>query len=269
MGMESDDEVRERAEKHFFSRKPRSEQLIAGRRKKARDIIGILETELGGRRIERALSIGSSYCIIEEEIKQVLLPEAELICTDLDEPAMTEFDQPTLIKKIMSATALDFADGSFDLILAHMVLEHINGYPAILRDLARLCRPGGLIYINVPNPLSPAISADADGTLRGSVVRQFIAHNRKKFRPDFWEDTEKYHTGFTRRRLARLMPGFRIVDKRKVRAKQVFANPALKLLVDLFPPFLLFLFVSSNIWILVKESSPALPSQGAARRGAG
>jgi 2-polyprenyl-3-methyl-5-hydroxy-6-metoxy-1,4-benzoquinol methylase len=248
------DEVLERARKHFFSSQFKGDAVFRGRKNKARDIIGILETELGGRTIRNVLSIGASFCIIEEEIQKALLPGAEFICTDLDEAAMTRFDQPTLTKRIMSATALDFPDASFDLILAHMVLEHINEYPAILLDLARMCRPGGLIYINIPNPMSPAISASADGSLKGNLFRKFVQHNRKKFEPDFWENTEKYHTGFTPRRLAKLMPGFRIMDKRKVRAKQLFRHPVPRLLIDLYPSFLLFLLVSSNIWVLEKRT---------------
>jgi ubiquinone/menaquinone biosynthesis C-methylase UbiE len=57
----------------------------------------------------------------------------------------------------MSATDLEFEDNSFDFISAHQLLEYINEYPEILIAFRRLCKPGGVICINVPNPSSPIL----------------------------------------------------------------------------------------------------------------
>lgn len=48
------------------------------------------------------------------------------------------------------ATALPYADGSFDRIIAAEVLEHIDNDEAAIGELARVLRPGGTIAVTVP-----------------------------------------------------------------------------------------------------------------------
>jgi 2-polyprenyl-3-methyl-5-hydroxy-6-metoxy-1,4-benzoquinol methylase len=43
--------------------------------------------------------------------------------------------------------ALDFADDSFDVVHAHQVLQHLTDPVAALREMARVCRPGGVIAV--------------------------------------------------------------------------------------------------------------------------
>jgi SAM-dependent methyltransferase len=48
------------------------------------------------------------------------------------------------------ATALPFADSSFDRIIASEVLEHVPDDGVALRELARVLRPGGTLAVTVP-----------------------------------------------------------------------------------------------------------------------
>lgn len=41
-----------------------------------------------------------------------------------------------------------FADASFDLIATYSVLHHIPDYLAAVREMGRVCRPGGVVYID-------------------------------------------------------------------------------------------------------------------------
>ncbi|MEV4349090.1 methyltransferase domain-containing protein [Actinoplanes sp. NPDC049596] len=43
--------------------------------------------------------------------------------------------------------ALDFADGSFDVVHAHQVLQHVTDPVAALREMRRVTRPGGVIAV--------------------------------------------------------------------------------------------------------------------------
>src|ERR1700748_2038758 len=40
---------------------------------------------------------------------------------------------------------LDFADGTFDVVHAHQVLQHLTDPVAALREMRRVCRPGGVV----------------------------------------------------------------------------------------------------------------------------
>jgi SAM-dependent methyltransferase len=53
--------------------------------------------------------------------------------------------------------ALPFADGSFDVCFAICVFHHVprDLRPALVEEMARICRPGGLIAIFEHNPLNP------------------------------------------------------------------------------------------------------------------
>ncbi len=43
--------------------------------------------------------------------------------------------------------ALGFADGTFDVVHAHQVLQHVADPVLALREMARVCRPGGLVAV--------------------------------------------------------------------------------------------------------------------------
>ncbi len=47
------------------------------------------------------------------------------------------------------ARALPFPDGSFDLVLSGGLLEHFREPGAVLREMARILRPGGLFYADI------------------------------------------------------------------------------------------------------------------------
>ena len=48
------------------------------------------------------------------------------------------------------ATQLPFADHSFDKVICSEVLEHIPDYQAVLKEIRRVLKPGGLLAISVP-----------------------------------------------------------------------------------------------------------------------
>ncbi|HET9519366.1 MAG TPA: methyltransferase domain-containing protein [Actinoplanes sp.] len=43
--------------------------------------------------------------------------------------------------------ALDFPDDSFDVVHAHQVLQHVGDPVTALREMARVCRPGGVVAV--------------------------------------------------------------------------------------------------------------------------
>ena len=88
----------------------------------------------------------------EGEILQRLrqrFPIAEATGVDLDDPElMAEWKRRNLPCEVGDATALRFADGEFDLVLAIEVLEHVPDPDRALAELARVCR--GSVVLSVP-----------------------------------------------------------------------------------------------------------------------
>ncbi len=60
-------------------------------------------------------------------------------------------------RKVMfaSATALPFADASFNTVVSNCVIEHIPDNAAVLREIARVLRPGGVFATTLPSEHYP------------------------------------------------------------------------------------------------------------------
>lgn len=76
---------------------------------------------------------------------------------------------------LASATALPFASGAFDAVIAMDVLEHISDDGIACREIARVLRPGGALFVTVP--AYPALWSSHDVALmhRRRYVRSGFA----------------------------------------------------------------------------------------------
>jgi ubiquinone/menaquinone biosynthesis C-methylase UbiE len=52
------------------------------------------------------------------------------------------------------AESIPFPDASFDLVMLDNVLEHVTDRPGTLREVRRVLKPGGLLYMVTPKPFS-------------------------------------------------------------------------------------------------------------------
>ncbi|HEY5926057.1 MAG TPA: class I SAM-dependent methyltransferase [Kofleriaceae bacterium] len=86
--------------------------------------------------------------------------------------------------QVGTAEQLPFADRSLDLVTAQTVLIHVADPPAVLREMARVLRPGGKLWLLEPNNLVASVSlfADpkADPDLLGAAFRLELVAQRGK-----------------------------------------------------------------------------------------
>ena len=52
------------------------------------------------------------------------------------------------------AESIPYPDASFDLVMLDNVLEHVSDRPLTLREVRRVLKPGGILYMVTPKPLS-------------------------------------------------------------------------------------------------------------------
>lgn len=114
------------------------------------------------------------------------------------QPFLQENQGRTLVLKQADATCLPFADNSLDKIICSEVLEHIPDYYAVLREITRVLKPGGLLAVTVPRAWPEKICwwlSDEYHQVEGGHIRIF---NGSELRSDI----EKLSFTFYRRHWA-------------------------------------------------------------------
>ena len=117
-------------------------------------------------RAPRILDVGSGLCVFLHRMKQ-----AGWDCTALDPDARAcQHARTTVgVKAIHADFVRDDGFGHFEVIAFNKVLEHVPEPVAMLRKAAHYLKPGGFVYVELP---------DAEGAARDGFGREefFIEH---------------------------------------------------------------------------------------------
>lgn len=65
---------------------------------------------------------------------------------EVERQGLTVDDDPTIVA--MDAAAMTFPDGSFDCVFSHSCFEHLSEPGDVIRQVARVLRPGGLAHVD-------------------------------------------------------------------------------------------------------------------------
>jgi len=97
------------------------------------------------------LDIGCGPGTITVELARLTAPGRTIGIDAADEVieaarALGEDDSPARVEfRTGDVMQLPFADGSFDVVHAHQVMQHLADPVGALREMARVCRPGGIV----------------------------------------------------------------------------------------------------------------------------
>lgn len=78
-------------------------------------------------------------------------PGASIVATDFDEDLLAIAKRKRQLRNVAfkqeDATKLSFPDKKFDAIFAILVLHHIEDFSSAIKEMSRVTKPGGSIYI--------------------------------------------------------------------------------------------------------------------------
>lgn len=109
------------------------------------EIAGMLEPHLGGRRA--ILDLGGGTGALAVRLATAL--DARVTVLDAT-AAMLRYvpDRPDVEGVLGTAEHMPFADGAFDATVVYDALHHFDDQDAAMREIVRVTRPGGGLYIS-------------------------------------------------------------------------------------------------------------------------
>jgi len=107
--------------------------------------------------VKSYLDVGCGNGFITENVAGVF---DEVVGIDMERRRLEDFRAHAQAKpnyKIMemSAAKMEFANSSFSFITAFEVLEHVADLENVTKEIGRVCRPGGVLVISVPQVWFP------------------------------------------------------------------------------------------------------------------
>lgn len=127
----------------YATTNPIEQRMMAG-------FMRALDGMLDGLQPVRILEIGVGEGHVMTRVRE-RFPQASLAGLDLPDAELAgHWREAGLPCMFGDATRLPFADGTFDLVMAIEVLEHVPGPEAALRELARVSGPASTLVASVP-----------------------------------------------------------------------------------------------------------------------
>ncbi|HET9931340.1 MAG TPA: class I SAM-dependent methyltransferase, partial [Polyangiaceae bacterium] len=112
-------------------------------------------SEVGHR--QRALHIGCGEGDHDRLIKRFAdeLVACDLNQADVEHARAVNADEPGIEYRVEDATALSFADLSFDTVVCMEVIEHVSDPRKLLAEIARVLKPEGRAILTCPSEAFP------------------------------------------------------------------------------------------------------------------
>lgn len=129
----------------------------------------------------RCLDIGAGSGDLLKLLKQTWPDlQAEACDYHIERFAMPDVN---IVQLDLNTHPLPYQDNSFDLVTCSEVLEHVENYRAVLREIHRVLKPGGLMVLTTPNVLNMK-----------SRVRNLVYGFANLFGPLPVKNQDRFHT---------------------------------------------------------------------------
>jgi SAM-dependent methyltransferase len=142
----------------------RTHWWFAGRRRLFERLLQELKPTAAWRVLEVGAGTGANLPVLEA------LGARQVVACDLSADALRHAGPGRAVAARADAARLPFRSGSFDLLLAADVIEHLDDDAAALEEFERVLRPGGHLVVTVP--AFPALWGPQD----------VVAHHRRRYR---------------------------------------------------------------------------------------
>jgi SAM-dependent methyltransferase len=109
---------------------------------------------IGGRVLDAGCGGGGMPLSLAEEAESVVGIDLAPRFHDAGHRLAAEHGLRNLHFARADGQALPFPDAAFDMVLSHAVIEHVADAPQYLRELARVLKPGGFMYLSTAPYLS-------------------------------------------------------------------------------------------------------------------
>jgi len=235
---------------------------VEGRQKKARTMIAVLEDFQDKPLAQCALlNDGGSTGIIDEYLSR---HAGSVHGIDIDEQAIRHaqdnFKASNLVFQVADALALPFPDNHFDIVISSQVYEHVPDAGAMMREIHRVLKPGGVCYFAAGNRL--CWREPHYGLPLLSVIPKWLAHYYVRLAK---RGSHYYETHFTYWGLKKLVRAFRrhdytlriIKDPERFHASYMIKPGSLSAKLATFIATWLPWLVPGYIWILEKPADRA------------
>ncbi len=143
----------------FISATPHSSVILSAKQRSFwwnQDYLELLAERVDFTQVKSALDVGCGKGAWTFVISDLLPKEAEIIGID-QEAQWVEGIMPPSSRfsfKVADAHNLPFEDESFDLVTCQTLLMHVQDHTRVLKEMARVLKPGGLLILAEPNNMA-------------------------------------------------------------------------------------------------------------------
>ncbi len=125
-------------------------------RTRERFVHDVLES-LGERPLGRMLNIGSGEGDIDAMLAAYAteLDSGDVNADDVEHARALNASVPNVRYSVLDGERLAFADGTFDVVACLEVIEHVSAPTELLREIARVLKPGGGAVLTCPSVRFP------------------------------------------------------------------------------------------------------------------